>query len=141
MHNLALGKRNEFKVWAWLIDEGFDVYPSLVDDKGIDGLIGVDGQYFEIQVKSGKNWLNQRGISKSHLEKSLSRIYLILNYTTEEVRFFSAQQILNEPEWSESIQWPIPQIKLNTTLLNKYKNQDWNGLIDFLKSKKTETIC
>lgn len=135
MHKLAVGKRNEFKVWAWLIDEGFDVYPSLVDDKGIDGIIGVNGKYFEIQIKSGKSWSNQRGMGKAQLSKSLERIYLIFNYTTDEVRYFTAQQILNEPEWQESINWLMPQIKLPKNTLEKYKHHDWNGFLGYLRSK------
>lgn len=135
MHKLAIGKRNEFRVWAWLIDEGFDVYPSLVDDKGIDGIIGVDGKYFEIQIKSGKNWNNQRGIGEVQLSKSLERIYLIFNYTIDEVRYFTAQQILDEPEWQESIRWLMPQIKLPKNTLEKYKDHDWDGFISYLRSK------
>lgn len=38
MHKLSLGKRTELRVWSWLIDEGFDVYPSLVVT--IKGLMG-----------------------------------------------------------------------------------------------------
>ncbi len=134
MHKLAIGKRNEFRVWAWLIDEGFDVYPSLVDDKGIDGIVGFEGKYFEIQVKSGKNWSNQRGFGIEKLLESPERIYLIFNYTTDEVRYFTAQQILDEPEWQESIRWPMPQIKLPKNTLERYQHHDWNGFINYLRS-------
>lgn len=65
---MSIGKRNEFLVWAKLIEAGFDVYPSLVDDKGIDGIVGANGKYFEIQIKSGANWVNQRGFKKEVLE-------------------------------------------------------------------------
>lgn len=135
MHKLAIGKRNEFRVWAWLIDEGFDVYPSLVDDKGIDGIVGFNGKYFEIQIKSGKNWNNQRGIGEVQLSKSLERIYLIFNYTVDEVRYFTAQQILDEPEWQDSIRWQMPQIKLPKNTLEKYRDHDWDGFISYLRSK------
>ena len=135
MHRSAIGKRNEFRVWAWLIDEGFDVYPTLVDDKGIDGIVGNNGKYFEIQIKSGKNWNNQRGIGRSALSQNPDRIFLILNYSLDEVRYFTANQILNEAEWSESIDWEMPQIKLPETLLKKYKNHDWAGFLKHLSGK------
>ncbi|MCY1292996.1 hypothetical protein D9M68_342750 [compost metagenome] len=135
MHKLAIGKRNEFRVWAWLIEEGFDVYPSLVDDKGIDGIVGINGKYFEIQIKSGKNWNNQRGLGEALLSKSLERIYLIFNYTADEVRYFTAQEILDEPEWQDSIRWQMPQIKLPKKILEKYKDHDWDGFLGYLRSE------
>jgi len=48
-NKLAIGKRNEFTIWGYLLGEGFDVFPSLVDDKGIDGIVGHNGRYFEVQ--------------------------------------------------------------------------------------------
>ncbi|MCF5349734.1 hypothetical protein GIW08_28675, partial [Pseudomonas simiae] len=93
---MSIGKRNEFLVWAKLIEAGFDVYPSLVDDKGIDGIVGANGKYFEIQIKSGANWVNQRGFKKEVLEANPTRIYLVYNYTVNEFRYFTAQQILEE---------------------------------------------
>lgn len=44
-NKLAIGKRNEFAIWGYLLGEGFDVFPSLVDDKGIDGVVGYNGRY------------------------------------------------------------------------------------------------
>ncbi|MCP1501192.1 hypothetical protein J2Y86_005899 [Pseudomonas migulae] len=135
MHKMAIGKRNEFRIWAWLIDEGFDVYPSLVDDKGIDGLVGCNGRYFEVQIKSGMNWANQRGVGTASLSVNPDRIFLIFNYAIEEVRFFTARQILEEVEWSESIGWKIPQIKLNKVLLEKYEMHNWDGFVNYLRGK------
>ncbi|GHU14594.1 hypothetical protein FACS189441_4580 [Betaproteobacteria bacterium] len=130
---LAIGKRNEWAIWAWLIRDGFDVYPSVVDDKGIDGIVGYKGTYFEIQIKSGKNWSSQRGISKETLESSKERIYLIFNYTEDEVLYFTADEILHEKEWKESIRWKFSQIRLNTAMREKYKDHDWNGLVQYLR--------
>ncbi|ELA7327638.1 hypothetical protein Q9X94_003775 [Vibrio alginolyticus] len=134
MHKLSLGKRTELRVWSWLIDEGFDVYPSLVDDKGIDGLVGFKGYYYEVQIKSGKNWSNQRGIKADILENHPNRIFLIVNYTLDEVRYFTSTDILNEQEWTESTKWKIPQIKLNRKTLEKYQAHNWDGFVQYLKS-------
>jgi len=129
---MSIGKRNEFLVWAKLIEAGFDVYPSLVDDKGIDGVIGVSGKYFEIQIKSGANWVNQRGFKKEVLEANPTRIYLVYNYTINEFRYFTAQQILEEVFWSHSISWKLSQINLNKAMLEKYKAHDWIGFLSYL---------
>lgn len=132
MHKMAIGKRNEFRVWAKLIDAGFDVYPSLVDDKGIDGLVGFNGKYFEVQIKSGMNWVNQRGIGTAALSVNPDRVFIIYNYALEQIRYFTANQILGESEWHESVTWRIPQIKLNKALLGKYELHDWDGLFKYL---------
>lgn len=137
MHKMAIGKRNEFRVWARLIDAGFDVYPTLVDDKGIDGLVGFNGKYFEVQIKSGMNWVNQRGIGTASLSLNSERLFIIYNYTLEDIRYFTASQILNEAEWRESITWKIAQIKLNKILLRKYALHDWEGLFDHLRSGRS----
>lgn len=138
MHKMAIGKRNQFRVWARLIDAGFDVYPSLVDDKGIDGLVGFNGKYFEVQIKSGMNWVNQRGIGTAILSVNPERIFIVYNYTNEQIRYFTARQILVESEWKESITWRIPQIKLNKTLLVKYADHDWGGLFNYLQGVTCE---
>jgi hypothetical protein len=129
---LAIGKRNEWTIWARLMQNGFDVYPSVVDDKGIDGIIGHKGTYFEVQIKSGKNWNSQRGFRKEALESSRERIYLIFNYTEDEFFYFTADEILQENEWKESILWKFSQIKLTTAMREKYKDHDWNGLVQYL---------
>lgn len=134
MSKLSIGKRNEFLVWAKLIEEEFDVYPSLVDDKGIDGVVGSNGKYFEIQIKSGANWVNQRGFKKEVLEANPTRIYLVYNYTANQFRYFTAQQILQETFWANSISWRMSQINLNKSMLEKYKAHDWDGFISYLKA-------
>ncbi|MGF0335060.1 DUF4365 domain-containing protein [Ectopseudomonas toyotomiensis] len=133
-NKLAIGKRNEFAIWGYLLAEGFDVYPSLVDDKGIDGIVGYKGRYFEIQIKSGENWNNQRGISRAVVCENPNRIFLIYNTTEDEVRYFTGQHILDELEWQQSIDWDISQIKLPNRLLEKYESHNWNGFVAYLQA-------
>ena len=136
MHKLAIGKRHEFVIWARLLQEGFDVFPALVDDKGIDGIVGFEGKYKEVQIKSGKNWTNQRGLSVEALSRNVERIFLIYDYTKDEVRFFTANEILSEKEWQECIRWDIPQIKLNKEMLKKYQSHDWEGFANYLRGTR-----
>ncbi|MDY1046951.1 hypothetical protein SOM55_09075 [Pseudomonas coleopterorum] len=135
-NKLAIGKRNEFVIWGYLLAEGIDVFPSLVDDKGIDGVVGYMGRYFEVQIKSGENWNNQRGLSRKAVSHNPERIFLIYNTTADEVRYFTGAQILNEPAWEVSIDWSRAQIKLPKLMLDKYKDHNWDGFIAYLKTPR-----
>lgn len=139
INKLAIGKRNEFAIWGYLLADGFDVFPSLVDDKGIDGIIGYKSRYFEIQIKSGENWSNQRGLSRSVVSINPQRIFLIYNTDIDDVRYFTGQQILDEPEWQTCIDWRMPQIKLPKRLLDKYRHHDWDGFIRYLRNSAEAT--
>ncbi|KVV02283.1 MULTISPECIES: DUF4365 domain-containing protein [unclassified Pseudomonas] len=119
-NKLAIGKRNEFAIWGYLIGEGFDVFPSLVDDKGIDGIVGHEGRYFEVQIKSGESWNSQRGLSRAAVSVNLDRIFLIYNTVEDELRYFTGRQILAEAEWRKSIDYTISQIGLPKRMLEKY---------------------
>lgn len=134
MNKLAIGKRNEFAIWGYLLEEGFDVFPSLVDDKGIDGIVGHNSRYFEVQIKSGENWNNQRGLSRAAVSVNPERIFLIYNTNEDEVRYFTGQHILDEVEWQECIDWRISQIKLSKRMLVKYQNHDWVGFTAYLRA-------
>ncbi|MEB0092934.1 hypothetical protein RHM65_18405 [Pseudomonas sp. CCI4.2] len=133
-NKLAIGKRNEFAIWGYLLGEVFDVFPSLVGDKGIDGIVGHEGRYFEVQIKSGENWNNQRGLSRAAVSVNPDRIFLIYNTLEDEVRYFTGRQILDEAEWQKSIDYSISQIKLPKRMLEKYQAHDWAGFFAYLRS-------
>ncbi|WP_170930011.1 MULTISPECIES: hypothetical protein [unclassified Pseudomonas] len=133
-NKLAIGKRHEFAIWGDLLKEGFDVFPSLVDDKGIDGIVGHNGRYFEVQIKSGLNWNNQRGLSRAAVSANPDRIFLIYNTTARQVRYFTGQQILSEDEWAQSIDWRLSQIKLPQRMLDKYQTHNWDGFVAYLRA-------
>jgi len=52
----AFGKRQEYAVIAELLRRGFDVYQTLVDDKGIDCVLRVEAasglRYVDVQIKA-----------------------------------------------------------------------------------------
>ncbi len=51
--SVSFGKRQEYVVVAELLKRGFDVYMTLVDDKGIDCIIRKDEHtYIDIQIKA-----------------------------------------------------------------------------------------
>ncbi|GAA0894125.1 hypothetical protein GCM10009122_38050 [Fulvivirga kasyanovii] len=52
----SYGKRQEYKAIAKLLELGFDVYSTLVDDKGIDCVIRINNRrYLDIQIKARSN--------------------------------------------------------------------------------------
>jgi len=135
MNKIAIGKRSEFYLWAKLLKSEIDVFPSLVDDKGIDAIVGYSSRYYEVQVKSAQNWTGQRGISFEKLQSNRRRLFIIYNYSKDELRFFTSAQILKEKAWSKSIKFDWAQIPLSKTLLKKYSKNDYDGFIRFLKKK------
>ncbi|MCB0747732.1 MAG: hypothetical protein KDC90_09750 [Ignavibacteriae bacterium] len=52
-NSASYGKRQEFKAIAKLLELGFDVYQTLVDDQGIDCIIRINSnRYLDIQIKA-----------------------------------------------------------------------------------------
>ena len=134
MEKMSIGKRSEYQIWAKLLGSGIDVFPSLVDDKGIDGIAGYQGRYYEVQIKSSASWTGQRGITVWKLRGNLDRIVIIYNYAEDELRYFTAKQILKERKWHKTIRYEHwGQIPLSKHLLEKYKGHDFKGLVKFLK--------
>ena len=58
LSHLQLGRYAEYYAKMEFASYGYDVYTSEVDDHGVDFVARnpVDGQYYEIQVKSIRNW-------------------------------------------------------------------------------------
>ena len=53
MNRVKKGRFGEYFVILKLIEQGFDIYPSLVDDRGVDLVVSnPQGAYLEIQIKS-----------------------------------------------------------------------------------------
>ena len=51
--SLAFGKQQEFAAMAKLIGQGYDVYQTLVDDKGVDCVVRISPtKYWDVQVKA-----------------------------------------------------------------------------------------
>jgi hypothetical protein len=52
-NNASYGKRQEFKAIVKLLELGFDVYTTLVDDQGIDCVLRINAnRYLDIQIKA-----------------------------------------------------------------------------------------
>lgn len=52
LNNLIFGKICEYKIILKLLEEGFDVFSPIIDNKGVDCVIKNEkGKYIEIQIK------------------------------------------------------------------------------------------
>jgi hypothetical protein len=84
----SFGKRQEYSVIAELLKRNFDIYTTLVDDKGIDCIIRLnDKKYLDIQIKA-----------RSETAKQWSR-FAALSFTTRKNFFFIFYTEKNKRFW------------------------------------------
>ena len=55
LNPLQLGKYAEYYAKMEFTLHGFDVFTAEVDNKGVDFIVKINHQYFEVQVKSSRN--------------------------------------------------------------------------------------
>jgi len=81
---LRYGKAAEHMVFGALLQAGLDVYSTIVDDQGIDGIIRgqKDGKvaYWDVQVKSSASW---QGI-RFKTESITSENYILVLFNSAE---------------------------------------------------------
>lgn len=144
MNRMKKGRFGEYLVILNLIERGFDVYPSLVDDKGIDLVIrNLEGKYLEIQIKSvwsetNKEWFQIQTPADDNLVRENffiicldrskvcwvfpSKVFFDLTYSTKSRRKkggFTFDLNLATKKRGNN--------KVNRELLKKYKN-NWSIL-------------
>ena len=84
INHLQLGKYGEYLAKMELTRNGFDIYTSEVDDRGIDFIIRTDnGNYYDIQVKSVRN-LNYIFFKKSKFELRKNLFAIIVLFIEKE---------------------------------------------------------
>lgn len=82
----SYGKRQEFKAIARLLELGFDVYSTLVDDMGIDCIIRISNKrYLDIQIKARSKTctLKNRGYFPLLSIKDKSDNYFFIFYSEQ----------------------------------------------------------
>ncbi|OUN99665.1 hypothetical protein B5F98_00345 [Pseudoflavonifractor sp. An44] len=82
LSHLQLGRYAEYYAKMEFASYGYDVYTSEVDDHGVDFVARnpADGQYYEIQVKSIRNW-GYVFVPKDKMEISSTRLVFLLRFT------------------------------------------------------------
>jgi hypothetical protein len=90
------GKAAELQVVGLLTDASLDCYLTVVDDQGIDVVIRIDRpdspRYFDVQVKSGRNWQAIRG-SISALGKRKNALLILFNSSERELLWLDSAAI------------------------------------------------
>ncbi|HNX98579.1 MAG TPA: hypothetical protein PKK12_12950, partial [Candidatus Aminicenantes bacterium] len=77
----------------------------------------------------------QRGFDFRILQKNTKRIFVVVNHAIDDIRYFTAYDILNEPAWKETITWgSLSQIPLNSSLLDKYDSHTFDGLVKYIEN-------
>jgi hypothetical protein len=85
----SFGKRQEYSVVAELLKHKFDVYMTLVDDKGIDCIIRLnDKRYLDIQIKA-------RSISAKQ-----GNFFAAMNFKPRKNLFFIFYTEYNDTFWT-----------------------------------------
>ena len=134
LNHLQLGRYAEYLVKMELVRNGFDVYSSEVDDRGIDFIIRTNEYtYFDIQVKSVRN-LNYIFLSKDKfkLRKNLVVVLVLFNEQEPPLMY-----LIPSLEWKNNLnsllkskdfegkssppEWGINLSKKNMNLLDRYK--------------------
>lgn len=91
------GTASEHQVVGQLLDAGFDVYQTIVDDQGIDAVLRVRTRsgairYFDLQTKSARTWNGIRG-KISSLGKRDNTVLILFNSSTHQCLWFDARGI------------------------------------------------
>lgn len=91
------GSASEHQVVGQLLDAGFDVYQTIVDDQGIDAVLRVPTRagairYFDLQTKSSRTWNGIRG-KIAALGKRENTVLILFNSSRHECLWFDAQGI------------------------------------------------
>ncbi len=122
------GKGYEFIVFGYLIRNGFDLYQTIVDDQGIDGILryvnperGI-ANYFEIQVK-GARAFSQIRVSLSSLPDNV----LLFMYSEKDdiVIWLFGSDINN---YFQNKGMNISDIQLKNSIVNELINSGYSSL-------------
>jgi len=116
LNHLQLGRYAEYFAKMEFTLHGFDVFTAEVDDKGIDFVIRLDNQYFDIQVKSvrGNNYIFFTK-EKFVLRKNLLATILLFEDSKEPLIYLIP-----------SLEWQNPNgLLVNRDYLNKKSKPEW----------------
>lgn len=91
------GTASEHQVVGQLLNAGFDVYQTIVDDQGIDAVLRVETRlgtvrYFDLQTKSSRTWSGIRG-KIAALGRRENTVLVLFNSSTHACLWFDAEGI------------------------------------------------
>lgn len=131
--HLQLGKIAEYYAQAEFLSYGYEVYDTVVDDRGIDFLARKGDEVFEIQVKAVRNY-NYTFISGAKMpELSDKRLVCYMNFIDEQVPIVyiipasvwkNPNEVLNYKEY-EKPEYGINASRKNMHLLELYVSSNY----------------
>ena len=135
--HLQLGKIAEYYAQAEFLSYGFEVYDTIVDDRGIDFIARKNDEFFEIQVKAVRNY-NYTFISESKMprlsdkrlvcymnfiDENLPTIYIIpscaWNFPNEILTYKAYENLKSKPEFGINVS------KKNAYMLDAYRVENY----------------
>ena len=141
LNTQQLGKYAEYYVKMELILNGFEIYTTEVDDRGIDFVIKLDTNYFDIQVKSIRNYKyiffpkdkfvlrdNLYAAVVIYVDNKIPEMYLIpSNVWIKPDTLFKSYDYKNKkskPEWG---------LNINKSNISQLKEYSFNKTVDVLR--------
>ena len=148
MNKLKKGKYGEYSVILKLLKEGFNIYPTLVDDIGVDLIIkNKNEKYIEIQIKSvwtdlNKEWFQIQTKSDENL---IRNNFFIIGIDKEQNSWIFPSKVFFDERYTSKSRKKSggytfdlnlalkrrKNKKVNRELLSNYK-ENWKQLIDYL---------
>ncbi len=136
--HLQLGKIAEYYAQAEFLSYGFEVYDTIVDDRGIDFIARANDRVFEIQVKAVRNY-NYTFISQSKMPcLSENRLVCYMNFIDNEVpcayiipatAWINTNAVFSRKEYESGVEYGINISRKNAHILDDYMAKNILGEI------------
>lgn len=136
--HLQLGKIAECYAQAEFLSYGFEIYDTVVDDRGIDFVVRKNNEFLEVQVKAVRNY-NYTFISQSKMPHlSNRRLVCYMNFIDNEVpviyvipatAWISPNELFTYRTYEKTSEYGINISKKNTHILEDYVTANILGAI------------
>ena len=127
--HLQLGKIAEYYAQAEFLSYGFEIYDTVVDDRGIDFIARKNDGFFEVQVKAVRNY-NYTFISESKMPQlSGERLVCYMNFIDDEqpiayvipaTAWINPNDVLTRKKYESGVEYGINISGKNAHLLDDY---------------------
>ena len=123
---MQLGRYAEHYAMMEFVSYGYDVYSAEVDDKGIDFVIKAHDKFYEVQVKSARNY-NYTCVMKDKMDiEDNHRLVCLLHFIDDnlpEVYILSAIAWKNPNDLlrNNRYEWGINIVRKNQPIMDLYK--------------------
>ncbi|MBQ3063387.1 MAG: DUF4365 domain-containing protein [Clostridia bacterium] len=127
--HLQLGKIAEYYAQAEFLSYGFEIYDTVVDDRGIDFIARKNDEFFEIQVKAVRNY-NYTFISESKMPHLCEkRLVCYMNFIDNEspityvipaTAWINPNEVFTHKKYENGAEYGINFSRKNAHILDDY---------------------